>query len=134
MFTMTLTHRHPRSLLIASIGAVIVALLLSVLLSDEGKELEENWASLSKDRTILVTGANSGLGFATVRLLAREGTAKAIILGCRNEIKCKEAQSQVQLELPSNSSTLVLTVPSLDLANRESILDAAHSMQGTVEC
>ena len=69
------------------------------------KEMELEWASLANNRTVLVTGANSGLGLATVKLLAKTGAPTAIIMGCRNATKCKQAQAEVQVELPSSSQT-----------------------------
>jgi len=41
-------------------------------------------------RTILVTGANTGIGYALVRLLAQKG--ENVYLGSRNAAKGKEAQ------------------------------------------
>jgi len=44
----------------------------------------------SYTRTILVTGANSGIGLALVRLLAEKG--ENVYLGARNVQSGKEAQ------------------------------------------
>ena len=43
------------------------------------------------DATVVVTGANSGIGFETARMLALMG-AKRVILGCRSGDKCEMAK------------------------------------------
>ena len=108
-------------------SVALFAVAWQVLFPNE-KEMELDWASLANNRTVLVTGANSGLGLATVKLLAKTGAPTAIIMGCRNATKCKQAQAEVQVELPSSSQTRVMLV-SIDLGNRHSILKASHSVQ-----
>ncbi len=43
------------------------------------------------DKTVLVTGANSGLGFEAARQLAEAGWGK-VILACRSESKAEAAR------------------------------------------
>ncbi|KNC75949.1 hypothetical protein SARC_11535 [Sphaeroforma arctica JP610] len=45
--------------------------------------------------TVVVTGANSGLGFDTCRQLAEESEVKKVILACRSETKAKDAIAQL---------------------------------------
>lgn len=52
-------------------------------------------ARLSSDKTIVITGASSGLGFSSTKLLAMAGTAKVIIMGCRNIQKCESAKAEI---------------------------------------
>jgi serine/threonine protein kinase len=120
--------RHSRRLLVGSFFMVILAILLSMLTSGNILQSGNKLPSLAKDKSILVTGANSGLGLATVKLLAQTGTPKKIILACRNTIKCEEAQKKVQGELPQHSNTQIFTVY-LDLANRASIIQGAESVK-----
>ncbi|KAL3941918.1 MAG: hypothetical protein SGBAC_003810 [Bacillariaceae sp.] len=104
--------------------SILVSLLSSKAIDMPEAKLEE----MLQDRTVLVTGANSGLGLATVKSLARTGTAKKIILACRNTTRCQTARMDVEKDLPESSSTQVIAV-SLDLANRTSIADGAVSIQ-----
>lgn len=52
-------------------------------------------ARLSLDKTIVITGASSGLGFSSTKLLAIAGTAKVIVMGCRNIQKCERAKEEI---------------------------------------
>lgn len=112
-----------RSLVICVV-VVLIAVALPLLLSSDVDLGNEELSRLATDRSILVTGANSGLGLATVKLLGRLGTAKSVLLACRNAAKCEEARHEVQKELPESARTQVLTVP-LDLADRLSITESS---------
>jgi len=52
-------------------------------------------ARLSKDKVILITGANAGLGKATVKLLAQAGEASVVIMACRDMNKCENARADI---------------------------------------
>lgn len=69
-------------------------------------------------RTIIVTGANSGLGAATTRALSEAGAR--VILACRNVAKAE----QVAASLPGESE-----VRALDLANLNSVRAFADSIE-----
>jgi NAD(P)-dependent dehydrogenase (short-subunit alcohol dehydrogenase family) len=70
-------------------------------------------------RTAIVTGANSGLGLATARELARAGAT--VTLACRNAGKGEEAAGRIRAAVPGAS----LEVASLDLADLGSVRDFA---------
>jgi NAD(P)-dependent dehydrogenase (short-subunit alcohol dehydrogenase family) len=70
-------------------------------------------------RTAIVTGANSGLGLATARELARAGAA--VTLACRNTGKGEEAAGRIRAAVPGAA----LEVASLDLADLASVRDFA---------
>lgn len=64
-----------------------------------------------EDRVFVVTGANVGLGLATVDYLAHHGGS--VILGCRSMNKCEEAVKSVKSEAPqANLIPLVLDLSS----------------------
>lgn len=63
-----------------------------------------------KQKTVLITGANSGIGKASAAAIAREG--HRVILACRNRKKALQAQSEIKGE------TLIYD---LNLASRASI-------------
>lgn len=63
----------------------------------------------------VVTGANSGLGFATATALARAGAH--VVLACRDPLRGDEALGQVRVSVPGSSVELAL----LDLADLASV-------------
>jgi NAD(P)-dependent dehydrogenase (short-subunit alcohol dehydrogenase family) len=70
-------------------------------------------------RTILITGANSGIGFGVARVLAGKGGR--VILACRSETKAREAMACISSENPSAKLDLL----PLDLADIASVRAAA---------
>ncbi|GGT80218.1 short-chain dehydrogenase [Streptomyces lateritius] len=67
------------------------------------------------ERTFVVTGANSGLGLATARALARAGGH--VVLGVRDEEKGRRAAARISAERPGAR----LEVRPLDLADLDSV-------------
>lgn len=76
-------------------------------------------------RTVLVTGANAGLGYASAHYLALHGAS--VILACRTQKKCDEAVNRVKADAPSAS--LVPLV--LDLGSFQSIKQFAEEVLQT---
>ncbi|GAA1890283.1 oxidoreductase [Streptomyces durmitorensis] len=74
------------------------------------------------DRVFVVTGANSGLGLATTRALARQGGH--VILAVRDEEKGRGAVSEITAEHPAAS----LEVRRLDLADLDSVRGFADQL------
>ncbi|WP_257170534.1 oxidoreductase [Bradyrhizobium sp. SRS-191] len=66
-------------------------------------------------RTAIVTGANTGLGFETARMLARRGAD--VVLACRNPDKGRDALARIHEEKPKGKIALDM----LDLADLDSI-------------
>ncbi|MGB8348012.1 MAG: oxidoreductase [Ktedonobacteraceae bacterium] len=75
--------------------------------------------------TVLVTGANSGLGLATTRALAAKGAH--VIMACRNLDRARAAQASITASVPRASLELV----HLDLASLASVRDCAASVLNT---
>ncbi len=64
-------------------------------------------------KTVLVTGANSGIGYQAALELVRHGAH--VLLGCRNENKGKSALERLRREAPgAQVELLILDVASLD--------------------
>ncbi len=70
-------------------------------------------------RTILITGANSGIGYEAARALAQHGAH--VVLGCRTRSKADEAVARIAATNPSGSTEIL----EMDLADLDSIADAA---------
>jgi NAD(P)-dependent dehydrogenase (short-subunit alcohol dehydrogenase family) len=70
-------------------------------------------------RTVILTGANSGIGLEAARELARAGAH--VIMACRNTDKGESAAAQIRRELPDAS----LEVVALDLASLSSVREFA---------
>jgi len=74
-------------------------------------------------KTILVTGANSGLGLETARELARKGAH--VLLGCRNAAKAAAAVEHIRAAAPQAS----LEVVAVDLSSLDSIRRCAATVR-----
>jgi NAD(P)-dependent dehydrogenase (short-subunit alcohol dehydrogenase family) len=66
-------------------------------------------------KVVVVTGANSGIGFETTRALA--GAGADVVLACRNLDKGRDALAQIQTEEPPGATSLL----GLDLADLSSV-------------
>src|SRR5277367_1636547 len=73
-------------------------------------------------RVALVTGANSGIGYATARALAEHGAH--VILACRDDEKARRARDKLESELERSSLELL----HLDLADLVSVRRAAQEV------
>ncbi len=84
-----------------------------------GKMAKAAWTAAAMapqaGKTVLVTGANSGIGFQTARELARQGVH--VLLGVRDVAKGEAARSRILAEIPQAQ---VAIVP-LDMASLASI-------------
>ena len=76
-------------------------------------------------KTVLVTGANSGIGYQTALELARHGAH--VLLGCRSESKGNAALERMRRELPEARVELAL----LDMASLESIRNFASAFNAS---
>lgn len=73
-------------------------------------------------RTFVITGANSGLGFETARLLARAGGR--VVLACRSREKSEAALAQLRAQAPGAE----LSFAPLDLASLQSVRACAAGL------
>ncbi|MGH8983151.1 MAG: oxidoreductase [Acidimicrobiia bacterium] len=78
-------------------------------------------------RTVLVTGASSGLGLRSAEALARAGAT--MLLGCRNPEKGAAAREQVGAGATGPEPVVV----ALDLADLDSVQSCTRGVPGTVD-
>ena len=71
-------------------------------------------------KIVIVTGANSGLGFEDTRALAKKGAS--VIMACRSIDKAEDAARQIRAEHPAAD----LTIMPLDLASLDSVRQFAQ--------
>ena len=85
-------------------------------------------SGLMRGKTVLITGANSGLGRATAAELLRLGAR--VIMGCRDRERAEEAAGQLRREIcpaggpdsgPTSGGAGELVVKELDLASLSSV-------------
>jgi NAD(P)-dependent dehydrogenase (short-subunit alcohol dehydrogenase family) len=74
-------------------------------------------------RTIVITGANTGVGFETAKVLARQGAA--IVLACRNPERAAQAAERIWAEAPQADVQAI----TLDLASLASVRAAAAELR-----
>ena len=98
-------------------------------------------ARLSENKTIAITGASSGLGYSSAKMLALAGTAKIIFMGCRNMEKCTKAREDIMdlvLQQRGNADGDVTTITRLvplylNLESLQSVEAFAKQVQQVLE-
>ena len=65
---------------------------------------------------ILITGANTGIGFATAEQLVKQG--QHVILACRNPQKAQDAQNKLRALNPGQVDLVSLDLNSLELTRK----------------
>jgi NAD(P)-dependent dehydrogenase (short-subunit alcohol dehydrogenase family) len=74
-------------------------------------------------KVILITGANSGIGYEAAKEFARNGAQT--ILACRNMSKAQAAAAQIQSEIPNG----FVEIMQLDLSSLQSVREFATAVK-----
>jgi protochlorophyllide reductase len=80
-------------------------------------------SGMSSDKTILITGCNSGIGLEAVRILARQGNT--IVMACKTLTKAQEAADRIKAE----TRDARLIPAECDLASLDSIRNFGRNLQ-----
>ncbi len=89
-------------------------------------------------KTVIVTGANTGIGFEVARVLAARGSR--VVLACRSKAKAEEAMARIGAEvagadlafLPLDQADLVSVRAATELAIKEPRIDALINNAGVM--
>ena len=81
------------------------------------------------NKSILITGANVGLGKETARQLALKGTTEKIILACRNPQKAQAAKTDLEASTGRNIFDIVI----MDVSDPDSVRKAVNALQEPVD-
>jgi len=87
---------------------------------------EDAFAPAAVEGAILITGANSGVGFSAAKLLAAQG--KRVVLACRSEAKALAAAVAIREKVPG-AKLDVLPGAALELADLRSTSDYVKAFQ-----
>lgn len=80
-------------------------------------------------KSVLITGANAGLGKESARQLALQDGIEKIYLGCRNEEKAKSAQRELEEATGKSIFEIVL----VDVSNLNSVRTAVESLNEPID-
>lgn len=108
--------------LLAAIGIYKIASTRKSVSSPADDWTTANMPDLT-GKVIIVTGANSGIGFEAAKEFARKGAQ--VVLACRSLDKATTAVTEIQLEIPDAQVEII----QLDLANQNSVHEFAGTFQ-----
>lgn len=88
-------------------------------------------ANMSSPKIVVITGANTGIGYETVKALVQSDQAYRIFVGSRSVEKGEAAIETLRREFPQSTSTL--EVLQVDVSTDESIQHAFETVKAKTE-
>lgn len=82
-------------------------------------------------KNVIITGANSGLGFETAKKIAKE-SAYRVILACRNDVKASQARADISAST-GNENIVAMKLDTSSLSSVRAFADKYINEYGTVD-
>ena len=83
--------------------------------------------NITNRKSILITGANGGLGLETTKFLVQDGFER-VVMACRSASRGLEAKKEVMKFIPSGSNTSVEVIGGFDMNDPAQIIAAVDSL------
>ncbi|CEG50500.1 Beta-tubulin folding cofactor D [Plasmopara halstedii] len=101
--------------------------------NDSRPQVPNNWnasqITSQKGKTVIITGANSGIGYETALELARKGAN--VVLACRSEERGKEAEKKLREALASTADAGSVNFKKLDVSDLKSVSKFANEFKSS---
>lgn len=104
-------------------AAIVAAIVIAGVMRFNQYEYSHFKIDRQDGKIILITGANSGLGYATAKSLAKAGAT--VVMGCRSQARCDEAKANIVNEIPDAHLDILL----MDLSSFSSIRKAVTAFK-----
>ncbi|KAL3663999.1 hypothetical protein V7S43_010886 [Phytophthora oleae] len=103
--------------------------------SDARPQVPDNWdasqMASQKGKLVIITGANSGIGYEASLQLARKGAD--VVLACRNEARGKQAEKEIREALASTPDSGSVTFMMLDVSDLGSVQKFSDAFKASHE-
>jgi NAD(P)-dependent dehydrogenase (short-subunit alcohol dehydrogenase family) len=92
--------------------------------------IEESEISMAPLTSVLVTGANTGIGYECCKQLVQLEGMKKVILACRSPVKAETAKKSLEEECKTN---VLLEILIIDVSNLDSVRKAVDELKEPID-